>query len=315
MQLITGGLGFIGKHTARAFIEAGEKVVLTANRNRNVPAFLEGEVDKNLFVESVDLTNPHGVIEVLQKHEATGIVHLAAPPVGVLSPSDDYRINMNSLINILEGAHILDIKRVSIASSSTPYLDLPTGPFTEDMPLLLKSGGSTPAYKKAYEAIAGHFSDRTGVEVVFPRPGGVYGPGYTSMVNVHSRLVHAAVKGVPGPLKGRIPNPHAEDPVQCCYVRDCARAIQMLQMAPELKHREYNITIGHLVTATDIAEAVKNVVPDFEYKLEPGKGPRYIPDAYLDITRIRQGLGFEPGYTLEETIADYIGWLRAGNDN
>ena len=89
----------------------------------------------------------------------------------------------------------------------------------------------------------------------------------------------------------------------------------MLQMAPELKHREYNITIGHLVTATDIAEAVKNVVPDFEYKLEPGKGPRYIPDAYLDITRIRQGLGFEPGYTLEETIADYIGWLRAGNDN
>ena len=315
MQLITGGLGFIGIHTARAFLDAGENVVVTRHRRSDVPVFLADELDKRLFIEPVDLTNPHSVIELAQKHAVTGIVHLAAPPVGVLGPSDDFRMNMDSLINILEAARIVGIKRVTIASSSTPYLDLPSGPFTEDMPLLLKSGGSTPAYKKAYEAIAGHYADRTGLEVVFPRPGGVYGPAYTSMVNIHSRLAHAAVQGVKGPLEGRMPNPHAEDPVQCCYVKDCARAIQMLQMAPKLNHREYNVTIGHLVSATDIAEAVKKVEPDFDYELTPGKGPRYIPDAYLDITRIREDIGFEPAYTLAETMEDYIGWLRSGNPN
>ena len=34
MILITGGLGFIGLHTARRFLDAGEKVVLTHDRVR-----------------------------------------------------------------------------------------------------------------------------------------------------------------------------------------------------------------------------------------------------------------------------------------
>ena len=43
MILITGGLGSIGSHTARALLDLGEPVVLTAHRSTQLPEFLAGE--------------------------------------------------------------------------------------------------------------------------------------------------------------------------------------------------------------------------------------------------------------------------------
>jgi UDP-glucose 4-epimerase len=40
MILITGGLGFIGLHTARRVVDAGEQVVLTLYRMRREPDFI-----------------------------------------------------------------------------------------------------------------------------------------------------------------------------------------------------------------------------------------------------------------------------------
>ena len=35
---------------------------------------------------------------------------------------------------------------------------------------------------------------------------------------------------------------------------------------------------------------------------------------YLDIARIHQDTGYQPAYDAERAVADYIGWLRAGNE-
>jgi len=43
MILITGGLGSIGSHTARALLDLGEPVVLTGHRSTRLPEFLAGE--------------------------------------------------------------------------------------------------------------------------------------------------------------------------------------------------------------------------------------------------------------------------------
>jgi nucleoside-diphosphate-sugar epimerase len=51
MILVTGGLGMIGAHTARALADLGHEVVVTANRRTEVPSFLAGRVT----VESLDL--------------------------------------------------------------------------------------------------------------------------------------------------------------------------------------------------------------------------------------------------------------------
>jgi nucleoside-diphosphate-sugar epimerase len=43
MILITGGLGSIGSHTARAVLDLGGSVVLTAHRSTRLPEYLAGE--------------------------------------------------------------------------------------------------------------------------------------------------------------------------------------------------------------------------------------------------------------------------------
>src|SRR5687768_4644808 len=102
MILITGGLGFIGLHTARALIDEGEQVVLTQYRVAREPDFIKPELGKNAFIEQLDVTDGERMLEVGKKYKITGIVHLAVPGLGALSPADDYKVNMNGLLNVLE---------------------------------------------------------------------------------------------------------------------------------------------------------------------------------------------------------------------
>jgi hypothetical protein len=53
MILVTGGLGMIGAHTARALVDLGHEVVVTAHHCTEVPPFLDGRVT----VEPLDVTD------------------------------------------------------------------------------------------------------------------------------------------------------------------------------------------------------------------------------------------------------------------
>lgn len=315
MQLITGGMGFIGLHTARAFLDAGEEVVVTRFRTARTPSFIEGEIGKRLFVETVDTTSPHDVIEAVRKYEADGIVHLAVPGLGALTPAEEYRVNMTGLINVLEAARLGKVRRVAIASSVGVYRALGEGPYHEDMALPLPASYATEAYKKAEEVLSLFYADRTGIEVVCLRIGGVYGPLYHSLSNLPSRMVHAAFRGAPGPLgrEGR-PPPHAEDQSDFFYVKDCAAAIRLVQSAPRLEHRVYNVSNGASYSAAELAQAVQKAVPGADIALAPGRGPGQPANRALDISRLVAETGYRPEFPLEAGIADYLAWLRAGNE-
>ncbi|HEX6801450.1 MAG TPA: NAD-dependent epimerase/dehydratase family protein, partial [Candidatus Binatia bacterium] len=116
MILITGGLGFIGLHTARRFMDVGEPVVLSQYRVRREPDFIKAEIGKRAFIETLDVTSANDVIDVVRKHKVTGIVHLAVPGLGALSAAEDYRMNVVGFLNVLEAARSFDVRRVSLAS-------------------------------------------------------------------------------------------------------------------------------------------------------------------------------------------------------
>jgi UDP-glucose 4-epimerase len=83
MILITGGLGFIGLHTARRFLDVGEQVVLTQYRARREPDFIKSEVGKRAFIETLDVTAGHDVIDLVRRHKVTGIVTSPCPALGL----------------------------------------------------------------------------------------------------------------------------------------------------------------------------------------------------------------------------------------
>lgn len=309
--LITGGMGFIGTHTARTFLDAGEDVVITHYRVQRTPEFIADELGKRLTVETVDVSSPHDILEVARKHQVSSIVHLAVPGLNALRPAEEYRVNMSGLLNVMEAGRQLSMRRVSIASSLAVYGSVGSGPWKEKDPLPISSGGSTEAYKKAWETLAQLYSSQTGQDILSLRLAGIYGPLYHSMANLPSRLCHAAVKNRPLDLAGgRGGAPFEDDGGDMCYVKDCAAGIQKVHNAANLPQRSYNIGAGQAFTNKQLADAVAEVVPTFRAGLQPGKSPRARDSAYMDVTQARQDAGYEPGFNIETGVADYCAWLK-----
>src|SRR5947209_5548101 len=166
MILITGGMGFIGLHTARCFLDAGHDVVLTHFKTRREPDFIKADLGTRARVESLDVSDAAAVAEVMGRYDIDGIVHLAVPGLGALTPGDEYRTNTQGLLNVLEAGRQAGV-RVTIASSVAVYYSLDAGPFRESDRLPLPSVSPTEAYKKSEEILGQHYADRTGLDVVF----------------------------------------------------------------------------------------------------------------------------------------------------
>ena len=313
MILITGGMGFIGLHSARAFLDAGEDVVITYYQTWREPSFIKEEYGRRVKVEQVDMTDREGVLGIGKKHKVTAIVHLA-PSTRALGPVDDLKANLPALSNVLEASVEWGVQRVMLGSSATVYFGLPEGPFRENQLLPLWSGNPTEAHKKAWEALGLHFGSRTGQEIISLRIGGIWGPVYHSMLHLVTRLAHAAVRETePEYTHARSGEPHDEDTTDLCYATDCAMAIQLLTMAPKLNHGIYNIGQGYATTNREVVATIKEIIPDAKMELKPGRGPRWKKDSYMDISRARADVGYEPKYTLRSALEEYVAWLR-GNE-
>lgn len=313
MILVTGGLGFIGLHTAQALLDRGEECVLTQYRVARQPAFIQGEIGKRAFVEQLDVTDGDRLAEIGEKYPITGIVHLAVPALAGGTAAGDLRVNMLGLTNILEHAERWKVRRISIASSGGVYRGVSDEVHTEDTWLPIESTNPTEAYKKAFEIVSGHFADRTGLDLLNLRISGIWGPLYHSMSNLPSRVVHAAVSG--SPLKPGMRGPsYADDGGDMCYVKDCAEGIALLQLADGLAHRTYNVASGRPTRNGEFVEAVRELIPETTVSLPEGHDPKGSGIVgYSDITRIQEDTGYRPAYDVRSGVADYVAWLRAGN--
>ncbi|MFD0696549.1 NAD-dependent epimerase/dehydratase family protein [Paenibacillus sp. GCM10027628] len=310
MILITGGLGFIGIHTARALLDLGETCVLTQYRTSEIPNFVELEIGKRVFIEQVDITNSSAFLEIGKRHKISGIVHLAMPGSGVTGLFDKLRAHNEGLQNVLQAAHQWGVPRVGIGSAIGVYMGVSESPFREDMPLPMSADNPFTTFKKSSELIASYAARSADFEVVNLRIAGIWGPMQKSAANlvVAPKLVHAAVRGVPTNFSDPASS-HLLDAYDMCYVKDCARGIALLQTAQRLNHSTYNIGSGRVIMNEEFFAAIKRMIPDAEIALPKG----HCLDVCLDITRIRQDTGYEPEYDVERGIADYIGWLKSGN--
>lgn len=319
MILVTGGLGFIGSHVTHALLGLGESCLTVQRSSGPVPEFLAGEVGRRLAIEQADVTDRARLRALGSRHRVTGIVHLAGGGFGVPDPVGAVRAEIASLCNVVEAARDWSIPRVSLASTIGVYAGAGTGLLSEDLPLPLTAGHQIPAFKKGNELLGGYLAGATGTEVVSLRIGAIWGPlgRPASPFFAAPQLVHAAVTGrEPAPVlpHGPIRPAYAGDAGDLCYVRDCGRAIALLQLAPELRHRTYNVGSGRLTSNQEIADAIGKAIPGAQPALRPGRDPEATADIRLDLTRIHRDTGYRPEYGTERAVADYIGWLQAGHD-
>jgi len=176
MILVTGGLGSIGSHTARALLDLGESVVLTARRSTQLPEYLANEPGGRVVVEPLDTTDEAGFLDIGKRHEITGIVHLAAARYDLPDPVEYLRADTLGLLNALKAATVWGVRRFSVASSIAAYLGVDEVPLREDAPLPVVAAHQIPVFKKTAELFAALVGESAGFDAVSLRIGTIWGP-------------------------------------------------------------------------------------------------------------------------------------------
>ncbi|MDL4817251.1 NAD-dependent epimerase/dehydratase family protein [Actinomadura opuntiae] len=312
MILVTGGLGSIGSHTARALLDLGESVVLTAHRSVEVPEYLAGEPGGRVAVEPLDATDEAAFLDIGKRHEISGVVHLAAGRYDHPDPVEYLRAESLALFNALKAAREWGVRRFSVASSIGVYAGVDEVPWREEAPLPAVAPHQIHAFKKTAELFTALTGDSAGFETVSLRIGTIWGPlGLPdSPFFPLPRLLSAAVWGEAPDLTPPRPPAYADDATDLCYVKDCGRAIALLMLTERLNHRVYNVSTGRLVRFGEVVDAINAAVPGANVTLPEGRNPDRPPDNYLDITRLREDTGFRPEYDVERAVPDYVDWLR-----
>ncbi|MFM1873511.1 MAG: hypothetical protein RL398_2933 [Planctomycetota bacterium] len=140
--LVTGGLGFIGSHTAVELLGRGYEVVIADNLSNTRQEVLDGIAEiagRRPTWENVDLADPTACRAFLARHQdLAGIIHFAAhKAVGesVQKPLQYYLNNLGSLALLLEHVAAHPECGFIFSSSCTVYGQADSLPIREDAPV------------------------------------------------------------------------------------------------------------------------------------------------------------------------------------
>jgi UDP-glucuronate 4-epimerase len=311
--LVTGGAGFIGFHVCERLLQEGHAVWAFDDLND----FYEPEIKRNnirdlqslakpfTFVHG-DLTDRAGLDELLSRVKFDQIIHLAAR-AGV-RPSLEHpalyqRVNVEGTVNLLETARRNNVKKITIASSSSVYGVNSKVPFSESDPIFTAISPYA-ASKLACEALGHVYHHVYGMDVTMLRFFTVYGPRQRPDLAIHkfARLIAA---GKPIPVFGD--GSAARD---YTYVTDTVDGV-MACTQREFGYDIFNLGESQTVPLSRLIELLeKNLGKKAIIDRQPLQAGD-VPITYADIAKARKHLGYNPRIKIEEGIPLFVEWFRA----
>lgn len=129
MDLVTGGLGFIGNELVRQ-LRRHRPVAILDNRNRVAPRIEDLD---DVPCHKVDITDGRAVRDLLLQLRPERVFHLAAIhyiPECNADPERTIRVNVEGTLGVLHACAEAGVQRVIVASSGAVYADS-TEPLTE----------------------------------------------------------------------------------------------------------------------------------------------------------------------------------------
>lgn len=319
--LVTGGLGFIGSHTAVELLGRGYRVVLADNLSNTRADVLDGIASiagQRPTWANVDLADPVACRALLQGlGDLAGIVHFAAhKAVGesVQKPLAYYRNNFGSLVNLLDHLAERPACRLIFSSSCTVYGQADSLPIREDAPVKPAESpyGNT---KQVGEEILRDGARAHGFRAIALRYFNPIGAHPTARIGelplgVPQNLVPfitQSAAGLRGPLKV-FGNDYPTRDGTCVrdYIHVCDLAdAHILGLEYLLKGGEsavFNLGNGSGFSVREVIDAAVRVtgkaIPVVEVERRPGDPPALVGGS----DRARDILGWNPQYADIDTI-------------
>ena len=331
MLLITGGLGFIGSHTAVEALRAGYDVLILDNL-RNARRDVIGGIQRAAsgrvgFVEG-DCRAAALLEKVFTRHEISAVIHFAALKAvseSIDKPLEYYANNLDGLISVLAAAGRKSIRNFVFSSSAAVYGIPQKIPITENHPLSIEN---TPYgfSKLVAEKIITDFVQAKGeMQVVLLRyfnPIGADASGAIgeSPSGVPNNLMPYLIQVASGEQEklsvfGRdYPTEDGTCIRDFIHITDLAQAhLKALQWvagrepsAPEV----FNIGTGRGHSVLELIHAFERVNG---VKLNYEFGPRRAGDnpiLYADITKAKHILGWNPVLSIDDAVRDSWRWAN-----
>ncbi len=158
--LLTGGMGYIGSHTAAVLADAGHEVVLydnPSNSKASVLDRLETITGTRFSLVEGDVRDTGKLEEALSTHNIDTVVHFAglkAVGESVKKPIEYYANNITGTISLLQSMRAAKVKTLLFSSSATVYGDPQYLPLDEEHPT-----GATNPYGRSKLHIEEMLSD------------------------------------------------------------------------------------------------------------------------------------------------------------
>ncbi|GMQ94666.1 MAG: NAD-dependent epimerase/dehydratase family protein [Acidimicrobiia bacterium] len=311
--MVTGGSGFIGSYVTRALWQEGYEVgVIDIAEPGQEARFMLGDAldDTRFFTTGVD--DAAGVLGAARTFAPRSFVHLAAvvdPGALKTDPRLAARVNLGGTINVLEAARQIDAERVVFLSSIAVLPTIQYEPIDGSHPMILATegpgGGFYGSAKVASEAFCFAYEQGFGLDIRIIRPSAVYGFGMQLPIYVKP-MVEGAVRGddVAFETGGSFPRDytHAEDVASL--------AVSVLDAPVAADRVFYGATGRPLVTASEIAEVVRTLIPEASITIGSGLTPNDLANlkyrGVLSIENARTQLGWEPQFSnIHDGIEDY----------
>jgi CDP-glucose 4,6-dehydratase len=310
--LVTGARGFAGSWLARALLESGAEVS-SIDREGSSPTGLElqgiaGDVNDVV----ADLRDHDAVRGVLEEDRIDSVFHLAARAIvgdAKASPIPTFETNIEGTWVLLEACREAGVQRAVVASSDKAYGPHEQLPYTEDS--ALQPIFPYDVSKAATDLIARSYWHTYDLPVAVTRFANLYGGGDRNF----SRLIPETVTAV---LDGRRPIIRSDGSPErdFLYVEDAAGAY--LAVAGALASGEaggeaFNAGWGRPHPVREVIDLIcelgsTEVEPEYR---GPGNPSGEIDRQYLDSTKIRKRLGWQPEVDLREGLKRTLEWYAA----
>lgn len=295
--LITGGLGFVGRHLGDHLTACGDEVV--ALDRSGDPA--------------IDILDAEGTAAAIAEVSPDAVYHLAGwADVGGSwhDPRTVLRVNAEGTLNVLEGCRAAGVERVLSVASADVYGVVVEAELPLDEHAALRPTSPYAASKLAADAVAQQAFLGHGLPVIRVRPFNHLGPGQSEQfvaTALAARIARAERDGADFILVGNLTTRR-----DFTDVRDIVRAYRLLIEQGE-PGEVYNVCSGRDLPIQYLADHLVSLATHpVELRSDPAlMRPSDLPVLRGDASKLTAATGWTPDIPIEQTLADLLNDLRA----
>ncbi len=333
--LVTGAAGFIGAALSRKLLKEGISVVgvdnlndyydvsLKKSRLNYIAQALDGSKKKLWNFYQISIENKNEIDKIFNNYAPSVVVNLAAQAgvrYSIDNPISYFNSNLLGFGNILEACRNYKVTNLVYASSSSVYGGNKKTPFKEKHPVDHQVS-LYAATKRSNELMANSYSHLYGIPATGLRFFTVYGPwgrpDMAPMIFVNSILSGKVIK---------VFN-YGDSYRDFTFIDDVVEAIYRCCLKPaspntqfdiynpdpsssKAPHRIFNLGCGkpvNLLAFIELIESNLKIKAKKEF-LPLQKGDVEYTSA--DITALNDWIGYEPNYSIDSGILEFINWFR-----